>query len=305
MRSSQRTWRPARPVSLVLQLKPLRRGTGDPTWATAADGAIWRTTLTPDGSGLERLSINRDGSIELSAWGDGADWLAARLPRLLGSDDDPSGFMAPEALAMVARHFQHWRVGRTDRVLEALVPAVLEQKVTGKEAWRAWRGLVREFGEPAPAAPHAPPGLRTFPTADRWQSIPSWRWHQAGVDSKRAGTLLRAVAVGDQLEGCAQLTSAQSHDRLRSIPGVGLWTAAETAQRALGDADAVSFRDYHVAKEVVYALTGDMNGDDEQMAQLLRPFAGHRYRVQRLVELDPNKRPRRGPRMTINDTRTI
>ncbi|MGB2970381.1 MAG: hypothetical protein WBB77_10650 [Candidatus Nanopelagicales bacterium] len=303
MKCSQRSWRPARPVSLELQLKPLRRGTGDPTWATAADGAIWRTTLTPAGPGLERLSADGGGSIELTAWGEGADWLAARLPRLLGSDDDPAGFLAPPALKVVARRFQHWRVGRTDRVLEALVPAVLEQKVTGKEAWRAWRELVGEFGEPAPAAPNAPPGLRIFPTADRWKSIPSWRWHQAGVDSKRADTLLRVVSVADQLERCTQLPAAQSHDRLRAIPGVGVWTAAETAQRALGDADAVSFRDYHVAKEVVYALTGDMDGDDEQMAHLLRPFAGHRYRVQRLVELNPGKRPRRGPRMTINDMR--
>jgi len=305
VKSSQRTWRPNRPVNLELQLKPLRRGTGDPTWATTADGAIWRTTLTPLGPGLERLSTNREGSIELTAWGDGADWLADRLPRLLGSEDDPAGFVAPAALATVARRYRYWRAGRTDRILEALVPAVLEQKVTGKEAWRAWRELVREFGDRAPSAPEAPSGLRVFPTPDAWRSIPSWRWHQAGVDSKRAGTLLRVVAFADQLERCAQLPLPEAHIRLRSIPGVGVWTAAETAQRALGDADAVSFRDYHVAQEVVFALTGDRDGDDDRMALLLRPFTGHRYRVQRLVELDTNKRPRRGPRATINDMRAI
>ena len=53
-----------------------------------------------------------------------------------------------------------------------------------------------------------------------------------------------------------------------SVPGVGVWTAAETAHRALGDADAVSFGDYHVAKNVGWALTGEAV-DDDGMAELL------------------------------------
>ena len=66
--------------------------------------------------------------------------------------------------------------------------------------------------------------------------------------------------------------------------------------RALGDPDAVSFGDYHIGKNVTYALTGEV-GDDERMAELLEPWAGHRYRVQRLVELAGLGRPRRGARM--------
>jgi 3-methyladenine DNA glycosylase/8-oxoguanine DNA glycosylase len=75
-----------------------------------------------------------------------------------------------------------------------------------------------------------------------------------------------------------------------------VWTAAEVGQRALGDADAVSFGDYHVAKDVTWALTGEALGDAE-MAELLEPYRGHRYRVQHLLELDAGTRPRRGPRM--------
>ena len=84
--------------------------------------------------------------------------------------------------------------------------------------------------------------------------------------------------------------------QLVSIPGVGVWTAAETAHRALGDADAVSFGDYHVAANIGWALTG-RPVDDDGLVELLRPYAGQRYRVQRLLELSGALRPRRGPRM--------
>ena len=63
-----------------------------------------------------------------------------------------------------------------------------------------------------------------------------------------------------------------------------MWTSAEVRFRALGDADAVSFGDYHIAANVGYALTGEPV-DDEGLAALLEPYAGHRHRVQRLVEL--------------------
>ena len=66
--------------------------------------------------------------------------------------------------------------------------------------------------------------------------------------------------------------------------------------RAHGDADAVSFGDYHIAKNVGWALTGQ-EVDDDGLAELLEPYRPHRYRVQRLVELVGLSRPRHGPRM--------
>ena len=84
--------------------------------------------------------------------------------------------------------------------------------------------------------------------------------------------------------------------RRQALPGIGAWTSARVAQRALGDADAVGFGDYHVAKDITWALLGEARGDDV-LAELLEPYAGHRYRVQRLLELSGARRPRRGPRM--------
>jgi hypothetical protein len=45
--------------------------------------------------------------------------------------------------------------------------------------------------------------------------------------------------------------------------------------------------------------------DDEGMLNLLAPYAGHRHRVTRLIELGGNHPPRRGPRMPVRDYRAF
>lgn len=299
--SGSRSVKFERPIHLREQLIPLRRGSGDPTWSDDGHGGIWRTTLTPDGPGLELLLLDRsNGSVEQTAWGPGAQWLLSRLPRLLGADDDPGSFSPPKMLAPTASKYSGWRVGRTDRVLEAAAAAVLEQKVTGKEAWRSWRELVRKFGSRI-----SPSGsdraLWVVPDAETWTQIPSWEWHQAGVDSKRSKALIAVMRGGSRIEDAPDLATAQK--RLRPIAGIGVWTVAEISQRALGDPDAISFGDYHLAKQIVHAFTGRRNGTDEELAELLTPWNGDRYRIQRLYELSPLERPRRGPKMTIYDMR--
>jgi 3-methyladenine DNA glycosylase/8-oxoguanine DNA glycosylase len=306
MKERARRWRSDRPIDLHVQLGPLRRGSGDPTWGEDAGGGIWRTSLTPHGPGVERLSVDSvTREVVQSSYGPGADWLSDRLPRLLGADDDPTGFRPPDPLRMTAKRYANWRAGRTDLVLEALIPAVLEQKVTGKEAWLGWRTLVRTFGTPAPTPAGGPSGLRVFPAAAVWLAIPSWEWHRAAVDNQRSTTVLEVARQAESLERVVDLPRGRANERLRHVPGVGIWTTAEVAQRALGDADAVSYRDYHLSKHIVFTLTGETDGTDERLAELLLPYGGHRYRIQRLVELGGHGQPRRGPRMTVHDMRTM
>jgi 3-methyladenine DNA glycosylase/8-oxoguanine DNA glycosylase len=175
------------------------------------------------------------------------------------------------------------------------VASVIEQKVTGKEAFAGYRRLVRRFGEPAPG-PGEGLGLAVPPSARGWGAIPSWEWLAAGVDPGRSRTVVRAVGHAGRIDECADLPPDLARARLTSLPGVGRWTWAEVAQRALGLPDEVSFGDYHVAKDIGWALTGHPV-DDDGLAELLEPWRGHRYRVQRLLELGGHHRPRRGPRM--------
>ena len=130
----------------------LRRGAGDPTFRRDPDGTLWRGVRTPDGPASLRLRARADlASVEATAWGAGAAWVLESVPSMLGADDDAEGFVAHHPqVALAARRFPGWRVPRTGRVIEALVPAILEQKVTGQEAFGSYRTLVRRYGAPAP-----------------------------------------------------------------------------------------------------------------------------------------------------------
>ena len=296
------SWTPGYPLDLRATLAPLRRGPGDPTMAVAADGAVWRTSRMITGPVTYRLRWQDAGAVTAEVWGPGSGELIERLPALLGADDDPSGF-APEYELLRDAHRRHpgLRIGRTDRVFEALVPAVLEQKVTGTQAFGAWRRLVRQFGSAAPGP--AGDRLRVVPDAETWRRVPSWDWHRAGVEPSASRTVVAAARVAPRLEECAALPAADAARRLRSLPGIGPWTVAEIAQRAFGDADALSVGDYHLSDVVGWALLGRPI-DDAAMVELLEPVRPHRYRAVRLLGLTPAARkPRFGPRLTIQDHR--
>jgi 3-methyladenine DNA glycosylase/8-oxoguanine DNA glycosylase len=286
-------------VHLHSTLRCLQRGGADPTYRLEHDGTVWRTCRTPHGPATVRLTLRpADGEVRASAWGSGAEWVLAGVPSLLGAADDPGSFEPHHPRVEHAwRRHQGWRVPTTRLVLDALVPAVIEQLVTGAEAFRAWYLLVHRFGEPAPG-PAADLGLRVVPSPRQWAAIPSWEWLRAGVDRKRSSTVVRAATCAGRLEQTVGLPGDEVERRLMSLAGVGVWTAAEVRQRAHGDADAVSFGDYHVAKDIGWALTGAPL-DDDGLAELLEPYRPHRYRVQRLLELDGAWRPRRGPRMSV------
>jgi 3-methyladenine DNA glycosylase/8-oxoguanine DNA glycosylase len=184
--------------------------------------------------------------------------------------------------------------------MEALVPAVLEQKVTGGQAREAWRWLLRRYGEPAPG-PAA--GMVVPPDPGTWRSIPSWDWHRAGVGPQRSATIVRAATVAARLEEIVGMDEPAADARLRSLPGVGAWTSAEVRQRALGHADAISLGDLHVPRLVVFALTGKVSDSDDDMLAVLEPYRGHRFRVQRICELSDVRAPRFGPRYAPHDFR--
>lgn len=293
MTAEQRIWRPPWPVNLTESWSAWRRGTGDPSYRIVT-GTHWRALATPAGAATLRVRVAGE-AVEASAWGEGAAWVLEELPRMLGADDDVAGFEPQHpVLASAWRSHRHLRVGRGGIVWAAAVPAVLEQKVTGQEAFTGYRRLLRRFGEVAPG-PGADLELRVPPSPQRLRGVASWEWLRLPVDGARSDTLQRLARVAPALE--RTLTDPAAADsRLRSVPGVGAWTSAEIRQRAHGDADAVSVGDFHVARSITYALLGEER-DDAAMLEVLAPYAGHRYRVQRLLELARAGHPRRGARM--------
>ena len=298
-----REWSPGGPLDLHRTLAPLRRGAGDPAYRVDADNGIWRGVRTPDGPGTLRLTLRR-GTTKVTgqAWGPGAEWLLDRIPRLCGEDDRPDGFVpAHPVLAEAAARNPGWRITRSDLLVEVLVPCILEQKTTGRQARASWRALVRRYGEPAPGP--VPAGLTVPPDATTWAHVPWWEWHRAGVEPARSKAVLTACRHAGRLEETLALGTDVADRRLRALPGIGVWTSAECRQRSHGDPDAVTIGDFHLPHLVGVALIG-RRVDDDGMLELLEPYRGHRYRVTRLIEMSGVKNVRYGPRLTIQDHRS-
>jgi 3-methyladenine DNA glycosylase/8-oxoguanine DNA glycosylase len=291
-------------ISAGLTLRPLRRGPWDPCFQICDDGAIWRTSRLPTGPVTARIVRTACDAVSCTAWGSGAAEFLDALPAQLGADDDASDFAPDDPIVAAAhRRVPHLRLGRTGQVLEALIPAILEQRVPGVDAFRSWRVLVTKYGTPAPGS--APPRMRVPPAAEVWREIPSWEFHHANVDPRRARTVVSCAQKAASLEKLALWPVAKARDALTSLPGVGVWTAAETAQRAFGDADALSVGDYHVPKMIGWTLLG-RPVVDEVMVELLEPMRPHRHRVVRLLEASGLAyEPRRGARLPLQKIRSL
>ena len=289
-----RTYPVEGPLDLRRTLAPLSRGPGDPTIRLAA-GRAWRATRTIDGAAA--VALVHDGDVvQVEAWGPGAEAAVAGVPALLGLGGTTAPIPSAHPLvAQLARRSPGVRIPRSEAVLESLLPAILEQKVTGQEARRAWLGLIRRHGEPAPGPPEW--RLRLAPTPASLAALPYYAYHPFGVEQRRAELIRRVAARAAWFEAIVGLPLPDAYARLTAVPGIGPWTAAEVGVRALGDADAVSVGDFHLPNLVAFALAGEPRGSDDRMLELLEPYRPHRGRVQRLLETSGIQPPAFGPRM--------
>lgn len=292
MTGLRRLYQPAGRLDLKLTLAPLGRGPHDAS-ARWEGGSFHWATRTPAGPGTLRLKALPEG-VELEAWGPGAEALLERAPRLLGAADDPSGFAPQGKLRALQRRFAGLRLCASGAVYEAAVRAVLEQLVSGLEAMRSWNALCRALGEPAPG----PVRLHLPPAPAVLAAQPLYAFPPFGVEQKRARAL-KAVAKAAARLDAPGLSREALRARLVALPGVGPWTAAQVLHEATGDPDAISVGDYNLKHTVVFAFTGAPRGTDEEMLELLAPFAGHRARVVRLIFAAGITAPRFGPRHAL------
>ena len=295
-------FRPPHPIDLRRTLGPSLRW---PTGTVRPDG-VWRATRTPAGTATVRLRSFGDGSIDVQAWGDGASWAVEHAPDMAGANDDAGDFSSrghPLVRDLIGR-FPGMCIPRTRAVFEHLTIAILEQKVQGRQARRAYRAIVGRWGTRAPG-PAAAFGLRLAPAPEVVERIPAWALHECNVERKRAVTLIAAARYAGRLEECVDLPSLAAAARLTTLPGIGAWTAAEVAVTALGDTDAVSVGDFHLPNTVAHALAGDVRADDARMLELLEPWRGQRARVVKLIEASGVRAPKFGPRLTLQDIRGL
>lgn len=278
-------------IDLLGSLRPLVFSAQDPTIRLRTDLVV-RASRTADGPATLVVRRVGDRRFEAEAHGPGADRVLAGAARLLGGDDDLTGFV-PDLHPRVARAAHRspgLRLVATGHVADVLVPTILAQRVTSREAGRSWTLLVRRWGEPAPG----PYDLRLPPHPARLAATPYWAFHALGVERSRAERIAAACRRVGLLQDALALPPGRARERLTSVPGVGVWTAAHLLRLCAGDADAVEVGDYWVKDHVAWNLAGEARATDARMLELLEPFAGHRGRVVRLLGVAGQRPPRFG-----------
>ncbi|MAE96985.1 MAG: hypothetical protein CL910_20235 [Deltaproteobacteria bacterium] len=130
-------------LDLRTTLGPVAIGRRDPTTWIDGDEAV-RATRTASGPATVHYHIVAADRVEVRAFGPGAEEALERAADWIGlADDPPPPDHYPEPLRRMARSHPGIRFARAHSVIELLVPAVLQQKVSGKEAERAFGLLMR------------------------------------------------------------------------------------------------------------------------------------------------------------------
>jgi endonuclease III len=290
---AQGGFEPRRPLDLGLTLAPLSAG----PWLRHEGAAIWRATRTPAGPTTMRLE-RVDGSVEVKAWGPGAEWAVANAGQICGEEDDDTGFApAHPLIRRLHREIRGVRMTRTLAVFEILVPTILGQQVTTDEARESYRHLVNALGEEAPG----PFALKLPPSPEVLARTPYWAFHRFGIERRRADVIIRAARSAKRLEQITSMDTPSAYRRLQAFPGIGLWTAAKVANVALGDPDAVPVGDYHLPHAIGFALEGTARSTDDRMLELLEPYRGNRARVIRLITNAGIAAPRFGPHRPLRN----
>jgi 3-methyladenine DNA glycosylase/8-oxoguanine DNA glycosylase len=227
------------------------------------------------------------GAIEIEATGPDAEGVLADFTSALETSDGYETFAPDEVLlSRLHREQPGMRLVRVPWRFELAACAVLQQRVTTREAMQQWRHVAQRYGEDAM-------GLRAFPGIERVAQMESWRFEELGVDPKRARTLTVLAREALRRKTFDQLDLGLVRKQLLAVRGVGPWTSEMTMGFAYGDPDALPLGDLHLPHLVSWALERKPRSTDERMVQLLEPFRGHRFRVTRLLLASGISVPRR------------
>lgn len=287
------------PLDLVATVGPLSSGFGDPTWRMAESGWLQATRTV---AGPATLEVRRTGAgrLRLRAFGPGAEAALDAAPETLGlARPPPPADTLPTPVRRLARAAPGLRLARLASWIAPLTLLVLQQKVSGKEAARAHRELVRAVSQPAPGPPELVAGMWLPASADALRALPDWAWSPLGIPPRQGETLRRVGLHARRIDALRDVAPEEAARRLRSIPGLGPWTVGSLLLLAGGVEDVVPVGDLHLPTAVAYALAGETRADDARMLELLEPCRGRRGWVVRWVEASGAAPPRRHPRRPL------
>lgn len=274
-----------------------RHGRGDPTTWLGATSFV-RACWTPDGPAAVELDWS-GATTTVEGWGPGARWAITSAVAMTGADRPVTAIPDADPFVTLAAHrHQLVRTGASGDLYAALLPTILEQRITAGEAKRQFARLCHALGEPAPG-PHGRAGLLLPPAPERLAGRPAWWFHPFGVEAKRARALAEAGRIAARLWDWAALPPAELAPLLGRVRGIGPWTVGSVLGPVCGDDDAVPVGDLHIPSMVAFNLAGEPRADDARMLSLLEPFRGVRGRVIRLLGWAGRHAPALGPRRRL------
>jgi O-6-methylguanine DNA methyltransferase len=234
------------------------------------DGDVYRRTCA---GGVIEVAPGRGAALTLRAPSpsDPAA-LVSRARRLFDLDADPVAIgdylrRSPRLASLVALR-PGLRVPGAWDPFETAVRAVLGQQISVRAATTLAGRLVQAFGEPVrtshPELTHRFPDPRVFAEADV---------STIGLPRARAATiraLAASVAAGEPL-----LAGPATAGRLRALPGIGPWTVAYVAMRALGDHDAFPAGDLGLRRALARGTRLPSDAAVARAAERWRPWRSY------------------------------
>ena len=250
---------------------------------TVANGRYSRAVRSPAGHPVvieaEPDAVEPIVALRVIGVGDDVPQLAAvvqSVRRLFDLDADPEAIdealCRDPALRQLVSAAPGTRLPGTTDGFELAVRAIVGQQVSVAGARTTLGRIAERFGDPLPS--RAGQIVRLFPTAER---LADARSDAFGMPAARADAIVavaRAVATGAlDLSGSADLGS--TIEALRSIRGVGAWTASYVAMRALRDPDAFPASDLGVRHGFVALELADDLASIRERAERWRPWRGY------------------------------
>ena len=223
------------PSDVGRQIRFVRRF---PAYVKAWDGeALWLSYTGEDGL-PQRLGLRPHGDGAVRVHGE-----MERARRMLCADLDLSpleacvGALAEDSpIRMLHERYHGFRPVLFADVFEGLCWAVLAQQVSVVAAC-----AVKDRTAAAAAGDRDPHQPLAFPSPERLASLGAGRLRALGMSGRKAQTLLHFahLALGDEggLDALALGTTGEVFERLRSIAGIGPWSAAYALIRVFGRTD--------------------------------------------------------------------
>jgi DNA-3-methyladenine glycosylase II len=251
----------AEPFRLDLTASVLRRLSTNIVDVFTADGTYLRALGDVNDPVLVRVSKPQGGTLSVALEGDRAAHPRAldAVRRILGTDRTLRPFELAARripwLRPLARRMRGVKPPRYPTLWEACVNAVLFQQVSIHAASAILRRLIVALGSPIAFSDGVTMPL--FPSAQTTLRASDTELRAAGLSANKIATLRRvgdALASGNVTE--AMLDERSSEDAatvLRSIKGIGPWTATVILLRGLGRLDVFPRNDSGVAASLVFA----------------------------------------------------